>query len=211
MAARKKTALLVVDLQRDFVAGGSLAVPHGEEVVGPVNALLERDHFAAVVFTKDWHPPGHASFASSHPGRSPFEEVRLPSGAPQTLWPDHCVQGTPGAEFVDGLRAVDGAAVVEKGTKPDADSYSGFWDNERANQTELEQVLRQRGIEKVVVCGLATDYCVGYTALDALSAGFETVVLEDASRGIDAGGVQSMLARIEKAGGQIAKSDIYLA
>lgn len=177
-------ALLVIDVQNDFVPGGRLAVPDGDAVVPPINALAR--HFANVIATQDWHPPGHASFASSHPGRVPFETVALPYG-PQVLWPDHCVQGTDGAGFVAGLDIPHAVLVLRKGYRRDADSYSAFNEADRT-PTGLAGYLRARGISRVFLAGLATDFCVGFSALDARGAGFAALVVEDACRGIDAGG-----------------------
>ncbi|GJD48502.1 Nicotinamidase [Methylobacterium crusticola] len=178
-------ALLVVDVQADFLPGGALAVPDGDGVVAPINALGRR--FAHVVLTQDWHPPGHASFAGSHPGRRPFDTVRLPYGE-QVLWPEHCVQGTPGADLAAGLDLPHAALVIRKGCRAGIDSYSAFREADRATPTGLAGYLRERGITRVVLCGLATDYCVGWSALDARAAGFAVAVVEDACRGIDLDG-----------------------
>ena len=180
--ADDRTVLLVVDVQNDFCPGGSLAVPDGDAVVAVVNALGRR--FRHVVLTQDWHPAGHASFASSHPGRRPFETIELAYG-PQVLWPDHCVQGSPGAAFHPGLDLPHAEAVIRKGFRQGIDSYSGFIEADRRTRTGLEGYLRERGIARVVIAGLATDFCVAWTALDARKAGFETYVVEDACRGID--------------------------
>ncbi|MFE1598505.1 bifunctional nicotinamidase/pyrazinamidase [Methylobacterium sp. ID0610] len=177
--------LLVVDVQRDFLPGGALAVPDGDAVIGPVNALGRL--FAHVVLTQDWHPPGHASFASSHPGRQLFETVRLAHGE-QVLWPDHCVMGTPGAALAEGLDLPAAELVIRKGYRPGIDSYSAFLEADRRTPTGLAGYLRERGFTRVVLCGLATDYCVGWSALDARAAGFAAVVVEDACRAIDQGG-----------------------
>ena len=191
--ADDRTVLLVVDVQSDFCPGGSLAVPDGDAVVPVVNALGRR--FRHVVLTQDWHPAGHASFASSHPGREPFETIELDYG-PQVLWPDHCVQGTTGAAFHAGLDLPHAEAVIRKGFRRGIDSYSGFIEADRRARTGLEGYLRERGITRVVVAGLATDFCVSWTALDArrltaqdaARAGFETSVVEDACRAIDLDG-----------------------
>jgi nicotinamidase/pyrazinamidase len=183
--ADDRTALLVVDVQNDFCPGGSLAVPDGDAVVPVVNALGRRFHH--VVLTQDWHPAGHASFASSHPGRKPFGTIELAYG-PQVLWPDHCVQGSTGAAFHPGLDLPHAEAVIRKGYRPGIDSYSGFVEADRRTRTGLEGYLRERGIAKVVIAGLATDFCVNWTAQDAARAGFETVVVEDACRAIDLDG-----------------------
>jgi len=185
LAARNEDALIVVDVQNDFVRGGALAVADGEAILPLVNRLIGA--FAQVVVTQDWHPRGHASFASSHPGAKPFDMIAAPYGS-QVLWPDHCVQGTPGAALVAGL-AVDSAfLVLRKGIHPAVDSYSAFLEADRKTTTGLGALLSARGVERVFVCGLATDFCVAFTALDARVAGFETFVVEDACRAIDANG-----------------------
>ena len=183
--ADDRTVLLVVDVQNDFCPGGSLAVADGDAVVPVINALARR--FRHVVLTQDWHPAGHASFASSHPGRRPFETIELAYGS-QVLWPDHCVQGSPGAAFHAGLDLPHAEAVIRKGFRPGIDSYSGLIEADRRTPTGLEGYLRERGIAKVVIAGLATDFCVNWTAQDAARAGFETVVVEDACRAIDLDG-----------------------
>jgi nicotinamidase/pyrazinamidase len=177
--------LIVVDVQNDFLPGGALAVPRGDEVVPVVNRLVGQ--FDNVVLTQDWHPRNHASFASSHPGRKPFETIDLPYGR-QVLWPDHCVQGTPGAAFHAGLDAVKAQLVVRKGFHRDIDSYSGFLEADRRTATGLAGYLRERGLTELYLCGLATDFCVAWTALDARRAGFEVAVVEDACRAIDLDG-----------------------
>ena len=179
------SVLLAVDLQYDFMPGGSLAVARGDETVPVVNRLARR--FANAVLTQDWHPAGHASFASAHPGRKPFETVRLAYG-PQVLWPDHCVQGTRGAELHRELDVPHAQLVIRKGYHAGVDSYSAFWEADRRTPTGLAGYLRQRGLTRVFVAGLATDFCVAWSALDAAREGFETVVIEDACRAIDLGG-----------------------
>lgn len=180
-----RTALIVVDVQNDFCPGGSLAVARGDEVVPVVNALSRR--FSTVILTQDWHPPGHSSFASSHPGKLPFEMVAMPYGQ-QVLWPDHCVQGTPGAEFHAGLDLPQAQAVIRKGHHPGVDSYSGLLEADRSTPTGLGGYLKEHGIGRLVIAGLATDFCVNWTARDAVAAGFETFVVEDACRAIDLDG-----------------------
>ncbi len=197
-------ALLVVDVQNDFCTGGALAVPGGEAVVPGINRLW--DGYACKVLTQDWHPPGHASFASSHEGKRPFDTGRLDYGE-QVLWPDHCVQGTPGAAFHADLRTDGADLVLRKGFRPGIDSYSAFFENDRETPTGLAGYLRERGVGRVVLTGLATDFCVGFSALDALAAGFETVVLEDLCRGLDMeGSLARMLDDIRAAGGRIERS-----
>jgi nicotinamidase/pyrazinamidase len=179
------TALIVIDVQNDFCPGGALAVPGGDEVVGPINRLIER--FENVVLTQDWHPPRHSSFASSHADREPFSSVDMHYGA-QTLWPDHCVQGSSGAAFHPDLAWTKAQLVVRKGFRRHIDSYSAFFENDRATTTGLAGYLRERGLTKLVLAGLATDFCVGYSALDAARLGFSASVAMDACRAIDLDG-----------------------
>ena len=181
--------LIVVDVQNDFCPGGALAVPKGDEVVPVINRLAAR--FDNVVLTQDWHPRDHASFASSHPGKKPFETINLPYGK-QVLWPNHCVQGTPGAAFHPGLNTERAKLVVRKGFHRDVDSYSGFLEADRTTTTGLAGYLKEKGLRELFVCGLATDFCVGWTALDARATGFEVAVIEDACRAID---LEGSLAR----------------
>ena len=177
--------LLVVDVQYDFCPGGSLAVTGGDEVIPLVNRLAQS--FAHVVLTQDWHPRGHLSFASAHPGRKPFETMPLPYGM-QTLWPDHCVQGTPGAEFHKALDVPGAELVLRKGFRREIDSYSAFFENDRATPTGLAGYLRERGLKRLFIAGLALDFCVRWSAEDARRLGFEVVVIEDACRAIDTSG-----------------------
>jgi nicotinamidase/pyrazinamidase len=179
------TALIVVDVQVGFLPGGSLPVPAGDEVVPVINALARR--YANVVLTQDWHAPGHLSFASAHPGRAPFETVALPYG-PQVLWPDHCVMGTRDAEFAPGLDIPHAQAILRKGYRRAVDSYSGFLEADRITRTGLDGYLASRGIREVHLCGLATDFCVAWTALDARRFGLAAAVIEEACRGIDLDG-----------------------
>ena len=177
--------LLVVDVQGDFLPGGNLAVPDGDAVIAPVNRLGAL--FGHVLLTQDWHPPGHVSFAASHPGRAPFDTVELSYGR-QVLWPTHCVQGTPGAALAAGLDLPRAELVIRKGFRGSVDSYSAFTEADRRTPTGLAGYLRERGLRRLFLAGLATDYCVAWSAMDAASAGFEAWVIEDACRGIDAGG-----------------------
>jgi nicotinamidase/pyrazinamidase len=177
--------LLVVDVQNDFLPGGSLAVPEGDAIVPLVNVLAQR--FAHVVLTQDWHAPGHLSFASSHAGRAPFDTIALTYG-PQILWPDHCVQGSFGAEFSAALSIPKAELIVRKGYRREIDSYSAFCEADGVTHTGLAGYLRERGLTRVFLVGLATDFCVAYSAVDARKAGFEVVVIEDACREIDTGG-----------------------
>lgn len=178
-------ALLVIDVQVGFVPGGNLAVPEGDAVVPLINDLARR--YACVVFTQDWHPADHLSFAAQHPGRRPFETVPLSYG-PQTLWPEHCIIGTRDAEFAPGLDTTRAHAVLRKGFRREVDSYSAFLEADRRTHTGLAGLLRERGIGEVHLCGLATDFCVAWSALDARAAGFATAVIADACRGIDLDG-----------------------
>ena len=178
-------ALVVIDVQNDFCPGGALEVPDGDAVVPVINRIASR--FSARVLAQDWHPPGHLSFASSHEGKAPFETATLPYGE-QVLWPDHCVQGTPGAAFHANL-VTDGAdLVLRKGFRPSIDSYSAFYENDRSTSTGLAGYLRSRGISRLFFVGLATDFCVAYSAIDGAREGFEVAVIEDACRGIDLDG-----------------------
>ena len=177
--------LLVVDVQNCFIPGGSLAVNGGDEIVPIINRIAPA--FRNVVLTQDWHTPGHVSFASSHPGKKPFETVQLPYGT-QVLWPDHCVQGTEGAALAPGLSIPHAELIIRKGYRQDVDSYSAFLEADRKTPTGLGGYLRERGLHHVYLVGLATDFCVGWSALDARKAGFAATVIEDATRGIDAGG-----------------------
>ncbi len=181
----ERDVLLVVDVQNDFMPGGALAVPDGDGILPVVNALARR--FANVVLTQDWHPPRHISFASSHPGRQPFERIRLRYGE-QVLWPNHCVQGTAGAALHADLAIAHAQLVVRKGYHPDVDSYSAFVEADGQHTTGLAGYLRERGIRRVFLCGLATDFCVAWSAVDGRQAAFEITVIEDACRAIDTGG-----------------------
>ena len=181
----RQHVLIVVDVQNDFCPGGALAVPRGDEVVPIVNRLSE--NFRSVVLTQDWHPAGHLSFASTHPGRSPYDTIAAPYG-PQVLWPDHCVQGTRGAAFHDTLQIPHAGLVLRKGLHRTIDSYSAFYENDRATPTGLTGYLRERSIKRVFLAGLALDFCVRYSAEDAVRGGFAVVVIDDACRGIDVAG-----------------------
>lgn len=182
---RSDTVLIVVDVQYDFCPGGALAVPGGDEVVPIINALARR--FQNVVLTQDWHPAGHASFASSHAGKAPFQTTTLNYGE-QVLWPDHCIKGTRGAALHDKLSIPHAQMIVRKGYRADVDSYSAFLEADRTTPTGLGGYLKERGISRVFVAGLATDFCVAWTALDARRFGLEATVVEDACRAIDTGG-----------------------
>lgn len=195
-------ALIVIDVQNDFCPGGKLAVADGDAILPAVNRLI--GEFEHVVLTQDWHPAGHSSFASSHPGRAPFEDIDMAYGR-QTLWPDHCVQGTEGAAFHPALAWTKVELVIRKGFRVGIDSYSAFFENDHETPTGLGGYLKERGIDTVTLCGLATDYCVAYSALDAVSLGFKADVRLEACRGIDLGGsVATMIGRMREAGVTIA-------
>jgi len=198
--------LILVDIQNDFCPGGALAVPEGDAVVPLANALQQR--FDLVVATQDWHPPEHASFASQHARREIGDVIEL-RGAPQVLWPDHCVASTPGAQFHPQLETENITRVFRKGENREIDSYSGFYDNDHRRSTGLGEYLRERGVEQVYICGLATDYCVKYTALDALRLGFETFVVADVCRGVNLreGDDAAALRAMEEAGAKIVRSE----
>ncbi len=191
-------ALVVIDLQNDFCPGGALAVAGGDEIVPLVNELVH--DFEHVILTQDWHPQHHSSFASSHPGKNPFETIEMPYGE-QTLWPDHCIQGSGGASFHPHFNRTKAELIIRKGFRPGIDSYSAFFENDHKTPTGLAGYLRERGISTVTLCGLATDFCVAFSALDAVSEGFATTVRLDACRGIDLGGsMAAMTGRMREAG-----------
>jgi nicotinamidase/pyrazinamidase len=193
-----KDALIVVDVQNDFCPGGRLAVQKGDEAVPIINELSKR--FENVVLTQDWHPPGHQSFATAHPGSRPFDSIKLAYGE-QTLWPDHCLQGSDGAALHKDLAIPHAQLVVRKGWRKEVDSYSAFLEADRRSRTGLEGYLDERGIKRVFVCGLATDFCVAWTALDALRFKFESVVIEDGCRAIDMqGSLSAAWEKMNKAG-----------
>ncbi len=196
-------ALIVTDIQNDFCKGGALAVPGGEEIVPIVNRLQE--HFELVIATQDWHPRGHVSFASSHPGTKPLDRI-MAGGIEQVLWPDHCVQGTHGADFVAGLTLNRVEAIIRKGTDPGIDSYSVFNDNAHRKSTGLEGYLRHKGVRRVFLCGLAADYCVYWSSLDALAAGFGVVFIRDATRAISEKGVLAAEKDVLSKGGTLILS-----
>ena len=185
MTPDDRDVLLIVDVQNDFCPGGALAVPDGDAIIPAVNRLARS--FAHVILTQDWHPPGHASFASSHPGKRPFDTIEVSYGT-QILWPDHCVQGTQGARFHPELDVPHAELVVRKGFRSAIDSYSAFRENDRLTPTGLAGYLRERGLERITMCGLATDFCVAFSAIDGREAGFEVTVVTGACRGIDIDG-----------------------
>ncbi|MBO9475983.1 bifunctional nicotinamidase/pyrazinamidase [Shimia sp. R11_0] len=178
-------ALIVIDVQNDFCPGGALAVPDGDQIVAGINARMA--DFDTVVLTQDWHPAGHSSFASSHSGKTPYELIDMPYG-PQVLWPDHCVQGSEGAAFHAALSTDRADLIIRKGMTPEIDSYSAFFENDRSTATGLEGYLRSRQVSKLTLVGLATDFCVNYSAQDAARLGFEVQVEEALCRGIDLDG-----------------------
>lgn len=197
----KTDALIVIDVQTDFCPGGALAVAGGDQIVAPVNVLM--DDFAAVILTQDWHPSGHSSFASSHPRARAFSQTEMPYG-PQTLWPDHCIQGSEGAAFHPGLRT-DADLILRKGFRRAIDSYSAFYENDRTTPTGLDGYLRSRGLTRLTLVGLATDFCVSYSALDAARLGFEVTVVMDLCRAIDLdGSLDASVAGMKAAGVTLA-------
>ncbi|RNI27776.1 bifunctional nicotinamidase/pyrazinamidase [Rufibacter immobilis] len=200
-------ALLLIDLQNDFLPGGALAVPQGDAVIPLANAL--QPQFDLVVATQDWHPANHKSFASQHAGKKVFEVTQL-HGLDQVLWPDHCVQGTAGAEFSAALAMHQVEAIFRKGTNPKIDSYSGFYDNGHLKSTALAEYLRGRGITEVYLLGLAADFCVYFTALDALQEGFAVYYIEDATRAIDQEGFAKAKADLLAKGGHFVQSQDLL-
>ena len=197
--------LILVDIQNDFLPGGALAVPDGDAIIPLVNRL--QPLFSTVVATQDWHPPNHGSFAINHPGKKTFDQIQL-GGLPQTLWPVHCVQNTPGAELAPDLNQERIVKVFQKGTDPEIDSYSGFFDNGHRRATGLGDWLKNKGVSDVYVCGLATDYCVKFTALDAIGLGFKTFVFEDATRGVNLRPTdfREAISEMERAGVEILRS-----
>ena len=202
-------ALIIVDMQNDFIEGGALAVPGGKGLVPLINKL--QPHFDLVVATQDWHPANHGSFAANHPGEKTYDVIDL-DGLAQTLWPIHCVQNTPGADFAPGLDRSRWAAIFQKGTDPTVDSYSGLFDNGKRRATGLGDFLKKRGVDQVYVLGLATDYCVKFTALDSAALGFKTTFIEDASKGVDLhpGDVQKAIGEMGQAGVTIKQAVDFL-
>lgn len=208
MQISPRTALLVIDVQNDFIPGGQLAVPEGDLIVPLINRLGAL--FKQVIIAQDWHPTGHASFASSHPGRKPYDVIQLPYGE-QTLWPDHCVQGTAGAEFHPKLHLPHAQLIIRKGCNPDIDSYSAFLEADRRTTTGLAGYLKERGIDTVYMVGLALDFCVMFSALDARAAGFNAFVVLDACRAIDMdGSLATAMGRMQTAGVGLIQSNQLL-
>jgi len=192
------SALIVIDVQNDFCPGGALAVPEGDLIVPGINALM--NDFDTVVLTQDWHPAGHSSFASSHAGKSPYELAEMPYG-PQVLWPDHCVQGSGGADLHADLNVTRANVIIRKGTNPAIDSYSAFFENDQTTPTGLEGYLKSLGVTEVTMVGLATDFCVQFSALDAVRLGLEVTLREDLCRAIDLdGSLQTAQIAMDEAG-----------
>jgi len=205
---RDRDAFLAIDAQNDFCAGGALAVADGEAVIAPINRLMGL--FAHVVATQDWHPADHASFAANHQGGAAFATIAMPYGD-QTLWPVHCVQGTKGADFHSGLALDRASVIVRKGFRAAVDSYSAFFENDRTTPTGLGGLLRERGVTRVVLAGLATDFCVSFSALDARRLGFEAVVVVDACRAIDLNGSLAAARRAWSAAGVAVAESVDIA
>ena len=205
MRLSAQDVLLVVDVQNDFCPGGALPVSEGDQVIAPIRRIAAQ--FEHIILTQDWHPPHHASFAANHPGARPYDSVHLAYGQ-QTLWPVHCVQGTLGADFHPGLPLSQGELILRKGFRPQIDSYSAFFENDRVTPTGLAGYLRERGLKRVFLAGLAYDYCVAYSALDARRLGIPAVVVRDACRALDIeGSVARMETQFENAGVQVIESD----
>lgn len=189
--------LILIDVQNDFIPGGSLAVPEGDQIITPINGMLHK--FDLVIATQDWHPQSHKSFASNHPNKEVFDKVEL-QGLEQTLWPDHCVQQTQGAEFHPDLQTGPIEAIFHKGMDPEIDSYSGFYDNGHKKSTGLSGYLKEKQATELYLCGLAADICVYYSILDALQLGFSVNLIDDASRALDKEGFKQMKKELEKKG-----------
>jgi len=205
-----RDVLIVTDVQNDFCPGGALAVGEGDRIVPVINGIIDRFH--RIVATQDWHPKHHMSFASNHPGKKPYDQVEL-GGIVQTLWPDHCVAGTAGAGFHPGLNPDRFDIIVRKGTNPAVDSYSAFLENDKKTRTGLDGYLKSIGADRVFFCGLATDYCVFYSAMDAASFGFDTLVIIDACRGIDvpAGSIERSIGEMKGKGIRMIESKELLS
>ncbi len=200
-------ALILVDIQNDFVPGGALPVPRGDEILPVVNRLVGA--FDLVVATQDWHPQNHGSFASNHPGKKVYDVIKL-NGLQQILWPDHCVQGSNGADFVPGLNTNAVEAIFRKGTDPQIDSYSAFFDNGKKKSTGLDAYLRGRKVDEVYVVGLAGEFCVFYTIMDAVALGFKTVLIEDGTRPLDQANFEKAKAEMVQKGVRIVQSSAIL-
>jgi nicotinamidase/pyrazinamidase len=201
------SALIIVDIQNDFLPGGALSVPRGDEIIPLANRLQEQERFDLVIACQDWHPPDHGSFAANHPGKKPGDRILL-EGIEQILWPVHCVQNTHGAAFASALNTKRFARVFQKGTDPKIDSYSAFFDNAHRRSTGMGEYLKERSVKSIYLCGLALDYCVRFSAVDARRLGFDVHVIVDACRGIDLkpGDVKEALDEIKKAGAILLQS-----
>jgi nicotinamidase/pyrazinamidase len=209
MQLNTQDVLLVIDVQNDFCPGGRLAVAGGDSVIAPILRCAQR--FQHIILTQDWHPAGHSSFASSHPGKQSFEQIQMPYG-PQTLWPNHCVQGSKGAEFHRELKIPQAELILRKGFRREVDSYSAFFENDRSTPTGLNGYLQERQLTRVFLAGLAYDYCVGYSALDARRLGFPAFILRDACRAIDLqGSVIAIEAEFARAGVELVDSTLISA
>jgi nicotinamidase/pyrazinamidase len=205
MRITSEDALIVVDVQNDFCPGGALPIPDGDTVIAPIHRIAP--HFNSILLTQDWHPSNHASFASAHPGKKPFDSIGLAYGL-QTLWPPHCVQATRGADFHPALALPQAQLILRKGFRPQIDSYSAFFENDRTTSTGLAGYLRERKLSRAFFVGLAYDFCVGYSALDARRMGFEAVILRDACRAIDLNGsVANIEAEFDNAGVAVIGSE----
>lgn len=202
-------ALIIVDIQNDFLPGGALAVEKGDEIIPVVNRLQDSGYFDLIIATQDWHPEDHGSFASNHQDKKPFEKILL-SGLEQTLWPDHCLQGTRGAEFSDLLDTKNIEVIFRKGMDKNIDSYSGFFDNGKLKDTGLAAYLKGKNVKEVFVVGLAGDFCVFYTSKDAIDAGFKTVLIEDATRSIDDISFKSAVKELKEKGAEVIQSSAIL-
>ena len=200
-------ALIILDIQNDFTPGGNLAIEHGDSIIPLVNRLQE--HFDLVVATQDWHPENHRSFASNNPGKKPFDTIEI-KGRADTLWPDHCVQGTPGADFHPGLNTKKIAAVFRKGMDPATDSYSGFYDNDHKTPTGLTGYLKTKGVDEAYFCGLAGDICVYYSVKDSVKEGFTTTLIEDAAVPLSSENYTIVRKELSEMGVKIIKSDMIL-
>lgn len=198
-------ALIVVDVQNDFLPGGTLEVPLGDAIIPVINSLQKR--IGLTVATQDWHPRNHQSFAASHKNKKPYQVIRL-KGLEQTLWPEHCIQGTAGAEFASTLHQLKIEAIFRKGMDPVIDSYSGFFDNGKLKQTGMHAYLRSKNVRKLYIAGLAADYCVYFTAMDGIELGYEVTIIEDATKAIDNKTYQTKLNRFKKCGGSTLISNI---
>lgn len=210
MKKSNKEALIIVDVQYDFLPGGALAVSEGDQIIPIINQV--QDHFDLIVATQDWHPAEHLSFAANHSEKNPGEVIDL-DGVPQVLWPIHCVQESDGADFHHQLDKSNWEAIFQKGTNPRVDSYSGFFDNARRGDTGLGDFLREKGVDRIFVCGLALDYCVKFTALDGHSLGFETLFIQDATRAVNLDPMdgEKALQEIRSQGIQLIDSSYFLS